>query len=182
MRENNSLFSLFLLVLFAYFDNMAKSVTQFEDGSLLEYDRGAFDEWCVYLTRPKQSRYAPKDFQYFQRLREYASIYGAESLYSDFVSIYSLTTKTLNKEVFNHITSICSKYGERTLDIAIDFSIMYMGMIAEENKEFTKLGKRVKRLGVHQVLIDSMSPNEAANFSKGKKWRELDTLCSSKGF
>ena len=161
---------------------MAELITQFEDGSFLEFDRGRFDGWCVYLTRPKQSRYAPKDFQYFQRLTEYASLYGAESLYSDFVSIFSLTTKTLNKEVFNHIKSICSKYGEGALDIEIDFSIMYLGMIAEENKRFTKLGKRVKRLGVHQVLIDSMSPNEAANFSKEKKWRELDTLCSSKGF
>ena len=54
--------------------------------------------------------------------------------------------------------------------------------IAEENKEFTKLGKRIKRLGVHQVLKERMHYNEAANFSKGKKWKELNEICSSKGF
>lgn len=57
-----------------------------------------------------------------------------------------------------------------------------MGMIAEENKENTQLGKQIKRLGVHQVLIEKMGCNEAANFSKGIRWRQIDAICSSKGF
>lgn len=35
-------------------------------------------------------------------------------------------------------------------------------MVAEENKLGTKLGKRIKRLGIHQVLYDRYSPAAAA--------------------
>lgn len=161
---------------------MGRIVTTFSDGSKLEYDKGAFDDWCVYLTRPSISKYAPKDFQYFQRLVDYATKYGFDNLYEDYVEIYNLTTKNIEETVLRRIKEITSKYGEDSLNIAIDFTIIYMGMIAEENKEFTKLGKRIKRLGVHQVLKERMHYNEAANFSRGKKWKELNEICSSKGF
>jgi hypothetical protein len=55
-------------------------------------------------------------------------------------------------------------------------------MIAEENKENAILGKRIKRLGMHQVLIENMKPEEAAVFSKGKKWKELHRLMKKRGF
>lgn len=161
---------------------MGQLVFSFDDGSTLEYDSGAFDKWCVYLTRPNQTRYAPRDFQYFQRLSIYASKYGAKTLYDDFVIIYDRATKTLNKSVFDEIVSLCRKYGDDKTNIAIDFSIIYMGMVAEENKAYTRLGKRVKRLGVHQVLIEGMDYNEAANYSRGKKWLEIHKICTEKGF
>ena len=56
------------------------------------------------------------------------------------------------------------------------------GMIAEENKVNMILKKRIKRLGVYQVLMDNFPPSEAANFSKGKGWRELDSIMKAKGF
>ena len=84
--------------------------------------------------------------------------------------------------MFDYIKEIAKSYGTDEIRVAIDFSIIYMGMVAEENKAFTKLGKRVKRLGVYQVLIDRMDYNTAANFSRGRKWRELDEICKSKGF
>ena len=55
-------------------------------------------------------------------------------------------------------------------------------MVAEENKLNTKLGKRIKRLGIYQILIENSSPETAAVFSKGKKWKELDDLMKTKGF
>lgn len=161
---------------------MGQIVTQFSDGSYLEYDTGSFDDWCVYLSRPNALRYAPKDCQYFERLHEYSLTHGAKKLYDDFVSIYNETTKVRSNGVFDYIKEIAKSYGTDEISVAIDFSILYMGMVAEENKARTKLGKRVKRLGVHQVLIDGMDYNTAANFSKGKKWRELDEICKSKGF
>lgn len=161
---------------------MGRLVCSFADGSKLEYDQGAFDAWCVYLTRPNVERYAPRDFQYFERLERYGRLYGASSIYDDFVSVYDRTTKSLSNSVFEYIKQLTQKYGDDALDIAIDFSIIYMGMVAEENKAFTKLGKRVKRLGVYQVLIDRMNPHTAANFSRGKKWREIADICEAKGF
>lgn len=160
---------------------MNKTV-DFSDGSFLEYGKGKFDNWCVYLTRPSQGRCAPKDFQYFQSLREYGDKYGCERVYKDFISIYDRTDKQLESSVFDFIKELSNSYVDDALDISIIFSIIYMGMVAEENKAYTKLGKRVKRLGIHQVLIDNMSCNDAANFSRNKPWKELDELCQSKKF
>jgi len=55
-------------------------------------------------------------------------------------------------------------------------------MIAEENKASAVLKKRIKRLGMYQVLIQNMDPNVAANYSKGKKFAELSPLMQSYGF
>lgn len=161
---------------------MGQIITTFADGSYLQYDKGKFDNWCVYLSRPNENIYAPKDYQYFKRLHKYSLIYGAEKLYNDFVCIYNITTKEYTNEVFDKIKNIAKSYGNDEINVAIDFSIIYMGMVAEENKAYTKLGKRIKRLGVHQVLIEQMPYNEAANFSKGKKWKEIDEICINKGF
>lgn len=161
---------------------MGKIVQQFSDGSYLEYDSGTFDEWCVYLTRPGHGRYAPRDNQYFNRLKDYASRHNNKVIYDDFVIIYDKTTKILDESIFSDIIDMCSKYGNDSLDIAIDFCIMYMGMVAEENKEFTKLGKRIKRLGVYQVLMENFPPEKAANYSRGKNWKELSNECNKRGF
>ena len=62
------------------------------------------------------------------------------------------------------------------------FTIFYAGMIAEENKKHAILKKRIKRLGLHQILIEDADPKYAATFSEGKKWRELDVECTNRGF
>ena len=55
-------------------------------------------------------------------------------------------------------------------------------MIAEKNKEGTVLKERIKRLGMHQLLMLNYSPEVAANFSKGKKAKDLDIICRGYGF
>lgn len=157
-------------------------VASFPDGSFLEYDQGRFDNWCVYLTRPAVPRCAPRDFQYFRRLSEMSVIYGARTLYDDFVMIYERTTNHIDQSILSLIWCLCAKYGEHSIDMAIDFTIIYMGMVAEENKANSKLGKRIKRLGVHQVLLENIDYDVAANFSRGKKWNELDDICAQRGF
>lgn len=157
--------------------------TVFKDGSRLEFDCGKFDRWCVYLTRPGQERSAPSDREYFARFAEYAEKYGARQIYADFVSVYDRTGKVFDPAVPEAIKQKCSQsYGDDATDIAIDLTSVYMGMLAEQNKEHTKLGKRIKRLGLYQVLLEHMPPDLAASFSRGKNWREIDGICRSKGF
>lgn len=40
---------------------MGQIIQRFRDGAFLEYDRGSFDDWCVYLTEPSGSRKPPRD-------------------------------------------------------------------------------------------------------------------------
>lgn len=161
---------------------MGTIVRTFNDGSYLEYDKGAFDSWCVYLSRPSKSRFAPKDIQYFEILEKVGAKYGYEQLYDDFIVIYELTKKKIEDSVFSKIDELCVKYGQDALIVSIVFSIIYMGMVAEENKQNTKLGKRIKRLGVHQVLMDKLGYRYAASYSYGMKWYEINAICKEKGF
>jgi hypothetical protein len=157
-------------------------IQTFSDGSTLTFDEGSFDSWCVYLKRPNQPRFAPTDVHYFSRLQQLGEIHGYEKIYGDFVSIYIPTSKAIDSEILSLIQKISTSYGTDALEIEILFTIIYAGMIAEENKQFAILKKRIKRLGMHQTLMDWLSPELAANFSRGKKWTELDLICKSKGF
>ncbi|NTV99741.1 MAG: hypothetical protein HGA19_00375 [Oscillochloris sp.] len=73
-------------------------------------------------------------------------------------------------------------YGDDDLEVGILLSILYAGMIAEENKRQARLRKRVKRLGVHQVLFEGLAPEEAATFSKVKLWEVIDLECTVRHF
>ncbi|MBU2491293.1 MAG: hypothetical protein KJ571_01610 [Bacteroidetes bacterium] len=156
-------------------------IKTFSDNSVLEFDKGKFDNFCVYLTQPNIPRYAPKDAQYFDRLQQLGKVHSSKKLYQDFLQIYNATNGKIETKVLNLITTISQNYGNDSLEIDKLLTTIYAGMVAEENKAFTKLGKRIKNLGVYQVLIDSLPFNTAANFSKGKKWRELDAIMIEKG-
>ena len=55
-------------------------------------------------------------------------------------------------------------------------------MISEEKVTYTKLGKRIKRLGVHLLLLENASVSYAANIMRGKKWYDIDADCKERGF
>jgi len=161
---------------------MARLIKRISDGSVVEFDSGKFDNWCVYLTRPNKNRYAPTDIEYFTFLNNLGNSHNHESIYNHFVEYYNNTNRHIDQNVLNQITEISSNYGEKSVEVDVWLTVIYGGMVAEENKEFAILKKRIKRLGMHQVLIERQSPHYAANFSRGKKWRELDALMRERGF
>ena len=143
-------------------------VKTFIDGSYAEFSRGSFDNWCVYMNPIDGNRYAPVDVEYFIFFQRLAEKYSKQMVYNSFVEFYNLTSKTVDEAVLSQIESTSKKFGEEHLDVEKHFTVMYMGMIAEENKAFTKLGKRVKRLGFYQTVILGYSPQDAAFFLKEK--------------
>ncbi|NLN66372.1 MAG: hypothetical protein GX144_13400 [Clostridiaceae bacterium] len=161
---------------------MGQIIKVFSDGSFLEYDRGKFDDWCVYFTNTNGLRKPPRDVDYFEQLLHLSQKYGAEGIYSDYVKVYELTGKQVLESSLNSISIISEKYPEDVISVDIVFSILYMAMIAEEQKQYTRLGKRIKRLGIHMLLIEKSSVHEAANFMKGMGWREIAALCEKRGF
>ena len=161
---------------------MGRIIKEFADGSILEYDKGSFDDWCVYLQRPNGIRRPPRDIDYFEQLKSFSNKYGVKQIYGDYVKVYNLTGKQIDDKSLRVITAIAEAYGEDKLGIDIIFSILYMAMIAEEQKAYTKLGKRIKRLGIHKLLIENRSVRESANFMRGMDWRDIDILCKERGF
>ena len=161
---------------------MPQKINIFSNDGFIEFDAGSFDNWCVYITKPGGERFAPTDVQYFSRLKKLGEKYGHRKIYDDFVVIFNRTFKNIDPAVFDLISVLSKFYEDDSLEIEIWFNVLYAGMIAEENKENAILKKRIKRLGMFQLLIEGLNPEIAANFSKGKKWKELDLLMKSKGF
>lgn len=161
---------------------MSRELTRFSNGGKIEFDDGGFDKWCVFVTSAKGERFAPTDLHYFSRLKILGEIYGSQKIYDDFVVIYNRTTKVVHKEIFELITVLSRSYGRDSLEMEMWFGVLYAGMIAEENKAKAILKKRIKRLGMYQLLRANFTPKEAATYSKGKNWRELDKTMTRFGF
>ena len=161
---------------------MGKTVKIYSDGSLLEYDRGNFDDWCVYHIDKYGKRKAPRDMEYFRDIKNLAKQYGTEKVYQDFVKVYDSVNRNNVRTSLENITNIAKTYENDFIKTDTLYTILFMGMLAEENKKNTKIGKRIKRLGIHKLLIEDEPVKTAANFMRGMKWREIDKMCKERGF
>ena len=156
---------------------MARLVKDLMNNRKVIFDTGRFDDWCVYVVESNGTKKAPFDEEYFSDLYEISLAYPENKVYNDFVKIYDKTSKSINTEVLDLIDTIVNTYNNEDKVIVEQwYTVLYAGMIAEENKQFAILKKRVKRLGMHQVLVMGMPAKVAARFSYGKKWRVLDQI------
>lgn len=159
------------------------AVKTWADGSSIGYGRGKFDDKCIFLTDADGRVHAPLDREYFLEMRRLADRFGTEKVYADFVRIYDLTWNEVSEEVLRIIDETAKTYGEEFfIPTSILFTTLYLGMIAENCKERTRLGKRIKRLGVHVLLIGNVDYRIAANFMRGMSARDLAALCVQYGF
>lgn len=162
---------------------MEKLVKRLANNRKVIFDTGKFDNWCVYVVESNGNKKAPFDETYFSELKILSKKYLLNKVYDDFVKIYRNTTKEIDQRVILRIDAIVNTYHDEDKIVVEQWmAVLYAGMIAEENKEFARLKKRIKRLGMHQVLILNMPVNEAAKFSTGKKWRDLDAIMKTLGF
>jgi len=156
--------------------------TTLTNGAVVFFGRGKFDDWCVFLRSPEGKTVAPRDKEYFRKLKIIGNRFGQQKLYDDFVSVYAPTGKIVDPLILRRIKRLSLKYGELTDEVEQWLTVIYYGMVAEENKEHAVLKKRIKRLGIHQILIEDNSPEQAATFSRGKSANKLDKLMLEKGF
>ena len=156
--------------------------TTLTNQTVVFFGRGKFDDWCVFLRFPNGNTVAPRDVDYFRRLHTIGNLFGRQKLYDDFVSVYAPTGKMVDPMILWRIKRLSLQYGEMTDEVEQWLTVIYYGMVAEENKEHAILKKRMKRLGIHQILMEDKMPERAATFSKGKTAEELDKLMYEKGF
>ncbi len=162
---------------------MIRLIKDLKNNRKVVFDAGRFDDWCVYVIEDNGNANAPQDVTYFSELHLISQKYANQKVYYDFVKIYNKTDKLINSEVLNLIDTIVATYDEEDkISVEQWYTVLYAGMIAEENKKNAILKKRIKRLGMYQVLIQDMPAHEAAKFSYGKKWRDLDQLMKPYGF
>lgn len=162
---------------------MATLIKKLVNDRKVIFDTGKFDDWCVYVVESDGEKKAPFDETYFSDLKTISKKYSVNKVYDDFVLIYDNTTKEIDSNVLDLINNIVETYNQEDKTIIEQwFTVIYAGMIAEENKTNAVLKKRIKRLGMYQVLILDMPVKDAAKFSYGRKWKELDALINPLGF
>ena len=153
-----------------------------KNNKYLTLSRGKFDDWCVYEVDENGIKKAPLDIEYFTSLNQLCQIFNPNILYDDFIKLYDETTSIFKDDVILDIEKLVEHYNEYADEVFRIFCILYMAMIAEQNKKHTKLGKRIKRLGMYNLLIKRLSPSYCANFMRNMDWKTIDKLCLEGGF
>lgn len=149
-----------------------------KNGTRIWFGKGKFDDWCVYV-KEKNKIKTYRDEDYFNVIKELSIKYGTEMVYNDFKMIYFDVNKELDiYEMVSKCQSISKHYKENTLKWWI---VLYMTMVAEENKSNSILGKRIKHLGVYNILFDNYSIDYVCSYMKGMKYYELDELMKERG-
>lgn len=154
---------------------------QFSDGEEIGFGRGRIDNFCVYHRIEGLTR-APLDTEYFDFIEDLSRSYSPKKVYRRFVTLYELVNKEVNGDAIQLIDQISSDFPNEYRACQTYFTILYLAMVAEENYPGTKLGKRLKRLGVHQILMEGMNVSVAAHWSRRKAWREISEECERRGF
>jgi len=162
---------------------MATLIKELKNSRSIIFDKGRFDNWCVFIVESNKSKLAPLDVNYFKELVFISKSYEKARIYNDFIAIYELTTSLVDEYVLKLIEKLSATYlPAHQFKMEQWLTVLYAGMIAEENKEKAILKKRIKRLGMYQILCLDMPPEDAAKFSIGKKWQELNEMMKAYGF
>lgn len=161
---------------------MLREIKRLRNGTVFSYGMGSYDEWCVYESNPEVRAKRVGDYDYFKKIRELGEIYGRAEVFEDFYDVYENTGADVNNKTLSYISRFCEKYHDDYDKAEYAFCLLYMSMVSEMNKEYSRLGKRVKGLGIHQLLFQKMKIHDIANFTKGKKWFEVAAACEQYGF
>ena len=78
---------------------------ELQDGKYLYYDKGRFDDWCIYEVSDNGKKSVPKDIDYLNELNKYTKIFDRNKIYQDFVQIYNLTNNKLELSIILEINN-----------------------------------------------------------------------------
>lgn len=167
-------------------DNGARDIMPLRyGGECIFFGKGTVDNWCAYTAKYVNGKFMCSmslDKYYFELLEIIGGLNKDDrwALYSDMKMLFAYTGSAVNPDVIKMIGVMADRYGFFA-DIAYNcFMHVYYGMIAEENKAGTKLGKLIKLLGIYHLLIESMAVDEAAECEYDVPWRKLKAECDER--
>jgi len=150
-----------------------------DNGFHLGFVKGNFDDYCVQVSKNGYNYRWFRDDEYFRWIKKLSEKYGVEQVYEDFVYVYDNVWVGVDSKYANKIVRIVdNNYREPTQHW---WGLFYMTMLAEEYKENAILGKRIKHLGVYNVLIDEYKISYVVKYMRGKPWEYLDDECYKRG-
>lgn len=160
-----------------------REIKKLKNGKKVVFATGKFDDYCVFVVDKYGNKDAPHDETYFRELQAISKTMGDDKVYRDFLLIYDKTWAVIDKNVLNLIEIISNSYPSTHVEIVEQwFTVIYAGMVAEEMKQNARLRRRIKRLGMHQILVEDKTPEFSAKYSYDKSWFILDKEMKKLGF
>ena len=161
----------------------------FTDGSLIQFNRGGFDDYRVTYfpnSQVKNSGYSPKDEDYFSYLLELKTVVGHDIIWNDFMMLSDIVrdngirnsgspdySKPTLKHVRYQLNKMVTKYPDELQEETFKlFMTLWAVMISEWYHPVSGgpsiLKHTPKIIGVYQVLNNIYNPEMAAKFSATK--------------
>ena len=145
------------------------------------FGRGRFDDYCVFCSKPNNKYWFALDKEYLGWIKRLGRRYGVDNVYEDFLQVYDLVDSDYEGKfriVEDLIWDLDKHYNGNTERW---WAVFYMTMVAECCRENTILNKRIKHLGVYNVLFDDMGAGYTSQYMKKMQWWELDDLMIERG-
>ena len=177
-----------------------REIYTFTDGSLIQFNRGSFDDYRVTYfpnSQVKNSGYSPKDEDYFSDLLELKTVVGHDIIWNDFMMLSDIVrdngirnsgspdySKPTLKHVRYQLNTMVTKYPDELQEETFKlFMTLWAVMISEWYHTYggrpSILKHTPKVIGVYQVLNNIYSPKDASEFSKNDT---MMTEVLSKGY
>lgn len=154
----------------------------FQTGNIV-YENGEKDNWAVMVRDSRESPWiGVLDSQMMDNILQAVKKYSRQAIWQNMKVIYNLAEVNPKDE---DLTLIRDNIADKRYRFTL--YVYYYGMIAENNKKTPDglyrlpMKKRLKMLGLHQLLYEGYTVEEASNFSRGKKSKELIQLCNERG-
>jgi len=163
------------------FKTAKKYIMEFPDERLIWFQMGNINNWFVNTSRyPEPEKITPsetmnfdKDVQMLSWLLKMQDDYGSivmahiRTIYNLVKTRFEMSPVSPLQTDWDLVMELAGFYEKTDVKkVSHIFGYVYYAMISEENYENTKLGKKLKLLGIHQVLLEGMKPEDAACWSK----------------
>lgn len=167
-----------------------RNIYFFTDGSLIQFNRGSFDDYRVTYFPNNQNTnlgYSPKDEDYFSDLLELRTVVGHNIIWGDFMMLSDIVrdngirnsgapdySKPTMEDVRYQLNEMVTKYPDELQEETFKlFMTLWAVMISEWYHTYggrpSILKHTPKVIGVYQVLNNIYSPKDASEFSKNDK-------------
>lgn len=163
-----------------------RNMTRMSFGQSIMFSTGKFDAYCAwtrYDSPDGRVFYSkPLDTYYFEIARQLGQRYGNRYIYDTIKRMYDMVvirptdeerSSPVEQSVLCNIYQTALTFGQDSGWVQNMLLHLYYGMVAEENKINVRLGKSIKLLGIHDILINGMDVATAANQMRGRPWGEI---------
>lgn len=149
------------------------------------FGTGNIDDWCAWCSYLGKDghEYCAKatDMYYFERLEYLGLLYGYDTVYQHLYHIFVECRKDFSFALALTCYELSLFYKDHARLANDMFLHVYYGMVAEENKQNTKIGRLIKMNGLYSLLKDRRGVMMSTKECVGRRWRDIEAEANMRG-